>query len=153
MKTAKQKERELIVELSNKGKSSYEIASILNISQTKASFWIRRFRRTKNLEDRPRSGRPTPLTNETLNFIASAIKSQVLRPKNKAGISSKEVLSLIENKINKKYTIRHAERLLHKMGFSLITPRVSHIRKNKEAQDNFRHEFKKNLKKSIWAIQ
>lgn len=153
MKTAKQKERELIVELHGKGKSSYEIARILGISQTKASFWIRRYRRTKNLEDKPKSGRPTPLTKDTLVSIANAIKSQVIRPKNKAGISSREVLSLIEDKTNKKYTMRHAERLLHKMGFSLITPRISHIRQNEEAQDKFRHEFKKNLKKSIWVIQ
>ena len=153
MKTGKQKERELIIKLVKEKKTVREIESILGVSKSKASFWNRRYNKTGSLEDRPRSGRPTPLTNETLNFIASAIKSQVLRPKSKAGISSKEVLYLIENKINKKYTIRHAERLLHKMGFSLITPRVSHIRKNKEAQDNFRHEFKKNLKKNIWAIQ
>ena len=153
MKTAKQKERELIVELSDKGKSSYEIARILEISQTKASFWIRRYKKTKNFEDKPRSGRPTPLNMDALNFIANAIKSRIIRTKSRAGISSKEVLSLIENKINKKYTIRHAERLLHKMGFSLITPRVSHIRASKEAQDKFRYEFKKNSKRSIWVIQ
>lgn len=153
MKTAKQKERELIIELNNKNKSSYEIASILGISQTKASFWIRRFRRTKNLEDKPRSGRPTPLTNDALDSIAGAIKLQISKPKGKAGISSKEVLNFIENKTNKKYTIRHAERLLHKMGFSLITPRVSHIRRDEEAQKKFRSEFKKNLNRNIWVIQ
>lgn len=153
MKTARQKERELIVELYSKGKSSYDIAKTLGVSQTKASFWIRRYKKTKSLEDYPRSGRPTPLTKNTLDYIASAIKSRVIRPKNKAGISSKEVLVLIESKTNKKYTMRHAERLLHKMGFSLITPRVSHVRKDKEAQNLFRKEFKKNYKRSIWAIQ
>lgn len=153
MKTAKQKERELIIELGNKNKSSYEIASILGISQTKASFWIRRFRKTKSLKDRPRSGRPTPLTKDALNSIANLIKLQVIKPKGKAGMTSKEVLALIENKIGKKYTIRHAERLLHKMGFSLITPRVSHIRKDEKAQEKFRAEFKKNSNGNIWAIR
>lgn len=153
MKTAKQKERELIIKLIQEKKTVREIESILGISKSKASFWKVRYDKTSSLEDKPRSGRPTPLTKNTLDSIASAIKSQVIIQKNKAGISSKEVLSLIENKTSKKYTMRHVERLLHKMGFSLITPRVNHIRKNKDAQELFRQEFKKNSRKSIWAIQ
>lgn len=152
MKSARQKERELIIELYNKKKSTYQIADILGISQTKASFWIRRYIKTGSLENMPRSGRPTPLTKDELNSIASLIKSKVLEPK-KAGITSKEVLQIIEHKIKRKYTLRHGQRLLHKMGFSLITPRVGHIRKDEKAQKKFREEFKKNLSRNIWAIQ
>ena len=152
MKSARQKERELIVELYDKKKSTYQIADILGISQTKASFWIRRYIKTGSLENKPRSGRPTPLTKEELKSLAYAIKSKVLEPK-RTGISSKEVLQLVEAKIKRKYTLRHAQRLLHKMGFSLITPRVSHIRKDEKAQNNFRREFKKNFDKNMWAIQ
>ena len=100
-----------------------------------------------------RSGKPTPLTKEVLDFIAGAIKSQIIKPGKKAGISTKEILELIEDKIKKKYTMRHGERLLHKMGFSLITPRVNHIRKDQKAQDKFRAKFKKNFPKSTWDIQ
>ena len=153
MKSAKQKERELIIDLHNKGKSTYQIADILNVSQTKASFWIRRFKKTKNLQDKQRSGRPTPLTKKKLNFIANAIKSKVLQSNNKAGISSKEVLHLIENNINKKYSLRHVQRILHKSGFALITPRVNHIKKDEKAQEKFKREFKKNFRKNIWTIQ
>ena len=152
MKSARQKERELIIELYNKKKSTYQIADILDISQTKASFWIRRYIKTGSLENKPRSGRPTPLTRGELNSLANTIKSKVLQPK-RAGISSKEVLQLVESKIKRKYSLRHAQRLLHKMGFSLITPRVSHIRKDEKAQDKFRKEFKKNFDKNMWAIQ
>ncbi len=151
MKSAKQKERELIIKLHKEKNSTYDIAKILGISQTKASFWIRRFKKTGSLEDKPRPGRPTPLTKEKLESIATTIKSDVLQAKGKTGISSKEVLNLIENKINKKYTLRHTQRLLHKIGFSLITPRVHHAQKDKEAQEKFRTEFKKNLNKNMWA--
>lgn len=152
MKSARQKERELIIELYNKKKSTYKIADILGISQTKASFWIRRYIKTGSLENLPRSGRPTPLTKDELNSMANLIKSRMLNVK-KAGITSKEVLELIEHKIKKKYTLRHVQRLLHKMDFSLITPRVSHIRKDEKAQAKFREGFKKNLSRSMWAIQ
>jgi len=118
MKSARQKERELIIGLYNKKKSTYQIADILGISQTKASFWIRRYIKTGSLENLPRSGRPTPLTKNELNSIRSIIKSRMLEPK-KAGITSKEVLEVIEHKIKRKYTLRHVQRLLHKMGFSL----------------------------------
>jgi len=153
MKSAKQKERELIVKLSNEKKSSYEIADILGISQTKASFWIRRYRNTGSLEDRLRSGRPTHLTKKKLDQIALLLKKKMLSQENKTGLSSKEVLQLIENKTKKNYTLRHTQRLMHKMGLSLITPRVSHIRKDEKAQEEFRQEFKKNSKRNIWVIQ
>lgn len=152
MKSAIQKERELIIELYNKKKSTYQIADILGISQTKASFWIRRYIKTGSLENMPRSGRPTPLTKDELNSIRGMIKSRMFEPK-KAGMTSKEVLDIVEHKIKRKYTLRHAQRLLHKMGFSLITPRVSHIRKDEKAQNKFREKFKKNLNRNMWAIQ
>lgn len=152
MKSARIKERELIVKLHKEKRSTYEISSILGISQTKASFWVRRYKKTDSLENLPRSGRPTPLTKDELSSIKDMIKSRILEPK-KAGITSKEVLNIIEHKIKRKYTLRHTQRLLHKMGLSLITPRVSHIRKDEKAQQKFRDEFKKNLSRNMWAIQ
>ena len=129
MKSAKQKERELIMKLHKEKISTYDIAKALRISQTKASFWIRRYKKTGSLENMLRSGRPTPLTKDELNSIRSKIKSRMLDQK-VTGISSKEVLDIIEHKTKRKYTLRHAQRLLHKMGLSLIAPRVSRIRKD-----------------------
>jgi len=152
MKSDKTKERELIIKLSQEGRSSYEIANILGISQTKASFWIRRYKKTKSLENMPRSGRPTPLTKKQLNEIANLVKEKALEPR-KSGITSKEVLQIIEHKTKKTYSLRHVQRTLHKMGFSLITPRISHIKKDKQAQEKFRNEFKKNLSRNIWVMK
>jgi transposase len=153
MKSARIKERELIIKLHKEGNSTYDIARILGVSQTKASFWIRRHRKSGNLENLPRSGRPTPLTKNQLDSLAHSIKSELLRPENKkSGVSSKEVLQLIENKTKKKYTLRHTQRLLHKMGFSLISPRISHKRKDVKAQEKFRKEFKKNSNRNMWII-
>ncbi len=147
-KSAKIKERELIIKLSNDGKTCREIASLLGISKSKASYWIVRYNKTNDLNDKPRSGRPTPLTKEKLVEISEKIKVRLREQKYKAGISSKEVVEILENEIGRRYTPRHARRLLHKMGFSLITPRVSHIKKNREAQNKFREEFKKSFKRT-----
>ena len=152
MKSAVQKERELIIKLSSEGKSTYKIADTLGISQSKASFWERRFRKTQSLENKPRSGRPTPLTKDKLQIVAKALRDKVVAVKHKAGFSSKEVLELLEREAGKAYTLRHAERLLHKMGLSLITPRTSHIRNDVKAVAKFRTEFKKNLNRSTWVF-
>ena len=152
MKSAKQKERELIVKLSNEKRTTREIADILGISKSKSAFWVKRFRDTKSLNDKRRNGRPTPLTKDKLDSIRSQIRLQVTEPK-KAGISSKEVLEIIEHKTKRKYTLRHTQRLLHKIGMSLITPRVNHIRKDEKAQNKFREEFKKNSNRNMWVIQ
>ena len=152
MKSARQKERELIIKLANEKRTVREIASILGISKSKASFWVNRYKKSVNLADKPRSGRPTPLGNDELESIKSQIRLRMIEPK-KAGISSKEVLEIIEHKIKRKYTLRHTQRLLHKIGLSLTTPRVSHIRKDEKAQNKFREEFKKNSNRNMWVIQ
>jgi len=145
--------REKIISLHKKKKPTREIAYLLDISKSKAAFWVKRFKDTNNLKNRPRSGRPTPLKDKELDEIKQLLKTKLLSSKNKAGTSSKEVLQLIEQKINKRYCLRHAERIMHKMGLSLITPRIGHIRKDEKAQEKFRGNFKKNFARNIWEFQ
>ncbi|MBU1198228.1 MAG: winged helix-turn-helix domain-containing protein, partial [Nanoarchaeota archaeon] len=47
--------------------------------------------------------------------------------------TSKEIKKIIEKESGKVYTLRHIQRLLHKMGFNLITPRTNHIRHDEKA--------------------
>jgi transposase len=152
-KSAKIKERELIIKLSNEGKTCREIASILDISKSLVSFWVIRYKETGDLKDKPRSGQPTQLTKERLTSISEELKKRLQEQNGRAGISTKEVVKILEEETDKMYTPRHVQRLLHKMGFSLITPRVSHIKRNKEAQNKFREDFKKNFKRTMWVIR
>jgi transposase len=152
-KSAKIKERELIIKLSNEGKTCREIASILDISKSLVSFWVIRYKETGDLKDKPRSGQPTQLTKERLASISEELKKRLQEQNGRAGISTKEVVKILEEETDKTYTPRHVQRLLHKMGFSVITPRVSHIKRNKEAQNKFREDFKKNFKRNMWVIR
>ena len=152
MKSAKQKERELIIQLNKKKKTCREIAFDLDISKSKASFWSNRFKKERSLADKPRSGCPTLLSKNKLDEIYEEVKSQIKSNKNKSGTSTKEVKNIIEKKIGKKYSPRHVQRILHKIGFSLITPRVNHIKKDEKAQEKFKRELKHNSQKNIWVI-
>jgi transposase len=152
MNAAKRKERELIVKLRKEGKTCVEVAEILGVSKSKVSFWTLRYNETGCLEDKPRKGRPTLLTEEKLHKLKEEIKKTILDQRGRAGLSSKEILVFIEKETGKTYTLRHVERLLHKMGFSLITPRINHIRKDEKAQETFREGFKKNYRTRMWTI-
>ena len=154
MKSAKQKERELIIKLSKGKKTCREIGDILGTSKSKVSYWITRYKKTGSLLDKPRSGRPTPLTKQELENIKNQLKAKYFGVRNdKTGLSTKEVIRLIEQKTKHKYSFRHAERIMHKIGLLLITPRVSHIRKDEKAQAKFREDFKKNFNINTLGFQ
>lgn len=147
--------RKKIISLHKKGKPTREIAYLLDTSKSKTAFWVKRYKDVGSLENKSRSGRPTPLTKKKLNLIRQKIKANLEEhsKRRKAGISSKEVMDMIESETGRNYTLRHIERILHKMGLSLISPKVSHIKKDKKALEKFRREFKKNSSRNMWVIQ
>ena len=68
-------------------------------------------------------------------------------------VTTKEIRLFIHQEIGELYSIRHVERIMHKMGFSLITPRTMHTKHDQEAVDKFREEFKKKSSQSIWIMK
>jgi len=148
--SAKEKERELILKLYKENKTCREIASILGTSKSKVSYWICRSKKTKELSDLPRSGRPTDLTNEKLNYIYSKLRQEE-EENNRSGFSSKKVANLLQQETGAKYTMRHVRRILKKMNIARITPRVSHIKKDENKIKEFKEQFKKNSNRSIWT--
>lgn len=153
MKSAQMKERELIIKLYKEGRKQEQIASILGFSQSKVSFWIVRFKKNGTLENKPRSGRPSNFSDEKLSLIKSKIvKKVVSRNMKYSSCNSKELREIISKEIKKPISMRHARRILHKIGFSLITPRSKHVKNDPEKVAKFRAEFKKNSNQSFWII-
>ncbi len=154
MKSAQIKERELIIKLHNEGIKQQIIANILGTSQQKVSFWIKRFKKTGLLENKIRPGRPSNFSPEKLSIIKSKIvKKVVSRNLKYSSCTSKELRNIISKEIKKPISMRHTRRILHKIGFSLITPRSKHTKNNPEKVANFRQKFKKNSNQSFWTIQ
>jgi len=150
MVSGKEKERELIIKLSKENKTCREIAGILGTSKSKVSYWICRSKQRENLSDLPRSGRPTKLSKRKLKQIYSILREEELTS-NRSGFSSKRVADLLYKSTGQKYAMRHVRRILKKMNISLISPRVSHIRKDEKKIKKFKREFKKNLNRSMWT--
>ncbi len=147
------KERELIIKWDEEGKTQQEIAELLRCNQSSVSRFLAKYQRKGVIQNLPRSGRPTKLTKKTLRQLKSKILAKI-EDANKAfcAVSTKEVEKIIRKKVDEAYSLRHVERIMHRLGFSLITPRPQHIRHDQEKVDNFRDEFKKNSKRNMWAM-
>lgn len=151
------KERFLIIKNHEKGMTLREIGELLDIPYTKAYYWIKRHKDdgSEGLKTRKQKGKIPLLSQKDLKDIREyLIENKPIRYQGKAaGWNSREVKIYIKSNYNISYSLRHIERLLHKLGFSLITPRPKNIKASLEKQEAFKQNLKKNLKRNIWDYQ
>lgn len=147
------KDREMILKLHKNGKNQEEISRLVGCSQPTVHRWIKHDLAGRTLQTLPRSGRPTQLTKKTLDRLKKKIVAKIETANDEfCSVSTKEIRNMIHQEVGKLYSIRHVERIMHKLGFSLITPRPQHLRHDQEKVDRFRDEFKKNLHRRTWAM-
>jgi transposase len=146
-------QREMIIKLKHDGKKQRQIAQLIGCSQAAVSKWISKFERGRTLETLPRSGRPTKLTKIKLVKLKDKLLCEIKNANEKyCSLNTKQLSDVIKKEIGKEYSIRHVERIMHKLGFSLITPRTMHIKHDQKKVDDFRDEFKKNFSKNTWVL-
>lgn len=146
-------QRELIIKLKQDGKGQQKIAYLIGCSQAAVSKWISRHKSGRTLETLPRSGRPTKLSLSKLKKLRSKLLAEVKDANEKyCSLNTKQLAGIIKKEIGTEYSLRHVERIMHKLGFSLITPRPMHIKHDQKKVDKFRDEFKKNSGRSIWIL-
>ncbi|HLD10772.1 MAG TPA: winged helix-turn-helix domain-containing protein [Candidatus Nanoarchaeia archaeon] len=118
------KEKKLILQWNEKRKTQQEIAELLDCNQSSISRFLRRYKVRKTLDNLPKSGRPTKLTAATKLKLKEEIVTKIKEANNQySALSTKEVGKIIHQEIGEIYTLRHVERIMHKLGFSLIKPR------------------------------
>jgi len=148
------KERKLVVKWDEQGKTQEEIANLLDCHQTSISRLLIKYKDKKTIKNLPRSGRPTKLTKENLVRHKNKILTKIKAKNNEyCTTSTKEVEKIIKQEVGEAYSLRHIERIMHKLGFSLITPRPQHLRHDQDKVDKFREEFKKNFNRNIWVMK
>ena len=146
-------QRELIIKLKQDGKDQQQISHLIGCSQAAVSKWISKHKAGRTLETLPRSGRPTKLTKARLNKLRKKLIAEVKRANKKyCSLDTKQLGNMIKNEIGQNYSLRHVERIMHKIGFSLIKPRSKHIKHDQKKVDEFRAEFKKNFSRNTWIL-
>ena len=146
-------QRELIIKLKQDGKKQQQISQLIGCSQAAVSKWISKHKAGRTLETLPRSGRPTKLSKARLNNLRKKIISEVKKANKKfCSLDTKQLGKIIKDEIGQSYSLRHVERIMHKIGFSLIKPRSKHIKHDQKKVDEFRSEFKKNFSRNTWIL-
>jgi len=146
--------RELILKWKKENKTQQEIAELVGCNQSAISRFLAKYSKTGSIKNLPRSGRPTPLTKETLKKLKLEFRKKAKKANKKfCSIDTKEFSQMIKEKTNKKYSSRHVQRILHKLDFSRITPRPKHIKNNPKKVKQFREEFKKNFNRRTWVMK
>jgi len=144
--------RKLVLKWNLEGKTQQQIADLVGCNQSAVSRLISKYNKTGKIKNLPRSGRPTKLKKNILAKLKHKITAVIKKANQKfCAVSTKQVADIIEKEVGRSYSHRHVERLLHKMNFSLVTPRPKHIRHDQKKVDAFRKEFKKNFRKSMWT--
>lgn len=146
-------QREMIIKLKQDGKKQQQIAQLIGCSQAAVSKWISKFESGRTLETLPRSGRPTKLNKEKLKKLRAKLVSKVRRVNEKyCSLNTKQLGDIVKKEIGRAYSLRHLERIMHKLGFSLIKPRAKHIKQDPKKVAEFRREFKKNSSRNTWVL-
>ncbi len=146
-------QRELIIKLKQDGKKQQQISHLIGCSQAAVSKWISRHQSGRTLETLPRSGRPTKLSSSKLKKLRTKLLADVKGANEKyCSLNTKQLAGIIKKETGTNYSLRHVERIMHKLGFSLITPRPMHIKHDQKKVDNFRDYFKKNSSRNIWIL-
>ncbi|MBD3322037.1 MAG: hypothetical protein GF350_13145 [Chitinivibrionales bacterium] len=147
-------ERKLIIRLRKQQKTVSEISEITGFKRSTVGFWVKRHKDNNSFQNMPKSGRPSSFSDETLNKIKSRIIRKVVSKNEEySSCNTQQLKDIICSEIKKKITIRHARRVLHRIGFSLITPRDKHIKNDPVVVEKYREDFKKNFNRSFWIIQ
>lgn len=142
-KNGRIKQRLLIILTAFKLKSSYKIAEQVKTSHTKVQRWIKRFNKLGilGLKDKPRSGSPARLTKLQLQELDKELSRE---KEFSVGWRTPEIIEKIQSRFQVKYTIVHIRRLLHKLGYSKVKPRPSHVSKKPIEGKKIVAQIKKN---------
>lgn len=102
--------------------------------------WLRRFDKEglEGLKNKPRSGRPSDIPQETLSKIRTELSE------NPSGWKAKEIMDIIHRKTGVRYHEVHIYRLLHKWGFSPKVPRKRFVN---TASNEEKKQFQKRPRK------
>ena len=127
---------------------------MLDIPHTKAYYWINRYKKNgiEGLITKKQPGN-IPLLNKNAlsrlkHFLAN--NKPIRYNELSSGWTSREVKQHLAKGFNINYSLRHVERLLHKLGFALIAPRTRNVKASLSKQVYFKRKFKKNLKMYMW---
>ena len=128
------------------GWKSTQVAELFDLSRLGLVKWIRKanHRGLASIEDRPRSGRPARIDARVLKELDKILSKS---PK-QVGISRAKWDGVMVSEYLKRHHqitihVRHAQRLIRKLGYSLRQPIYRYVQASEEGIQSFRKTLKK----------
>lgn len=140
--------------LNSEGRTSGEIARILESPRSKVSVWLTNFQEhgVAGLLEGHRCGRPAELAEAQRMALADIIESGPVAYGFDCGVwTSPRIARVIEEEFNIRYHPGHVRHLLHRMNFSVQRPRRVLVRADPMKQDRWRRYDYPRLKKKPGA--
>lgn len=125
--------RRLQAIISSKDHNISVVSSIFGITRATLTKWIKDFEKEsiEGLLVKNGRGRKRIFNNQNDQEIRNIIKHN-------PNITAKSLQKIIDNKLNIKAGIATIYRLMHRLGFSYITPRKNHHKQDKQEVDKFK---------------
>lgn len=138
------------VVLNSEGRTSGEVAEILQSPRSKVSEWLQRYQSdgVDGLLEGYRSGRPSQLTQKQQQQLGDILDSGPVAYGLDTGIWTSPMIAwVIEEEFGVQYHPGHVRKLLHAAGFSVQRPRRVLARADAAAQDRWHRRVYPALKK------
>jgi len=129
------------------GWKSTQVAELFGLSRNGVVKWIRKANQVglAAVEDSPRPGRPTPLNDQILGELDQVLS----KSPREVGISRTRwdgvvVVEYLKRVHRIDIHVRHAQRLIRKLGYSLRQPIYRFVQASDQGVEEFRKTLKKN---------
>ena len=138
------------VVLNSQGRSSGELAAILQAPRSKVSEWLARYEThgVEGLLEGQRCGRPPQLSSPHRQSLQDILDSGPVAYGLDTGIWTSAMITwVIEQEFGVHYHPGHVRKLLHELGFSMQRPRRVLAKADPQLQDRWHRQIYPNLKK------
>ena len=143
--------RLLAVLLNSQGRSSGELAEVLQAPRSKVSEWLARYQAhgVEGLLEGQRSGRPAALTPPQREHLGDILDRGPVAYGLDAGVWTSPMIAwVMQEEFGVQYHPGHVRKILHDMGFSVQRPKRVLARADRAQPDRWHRRTYPNLKKS-----
>lgn len=141
-----------IILLLREGNSQRDVSLTLHVSTGIVPYWKARFEKEgfEGLKDKKGRGRKSLLSKKQISYLEKSVEEGItMKDGYKRGFKTKDAREFILREFKIEYTQRNCRKILHLIRFNLKVPRPRNKSRNQESIDEFKQDFKKNLK--VWT--
>jgi len=137
---AAQRDRYRAVLMALQGRGAPAIAKTLARSRRHVQDWVYAYRDggIDGLQRKPRPGRPTKLPREREALLRARLDAGPIESDGVCTLRGRDVVRILETEFGVGYTLDGAYDLLHRLGYSCLTPRPVHEKNDPVAIQHFK---------------